>query len=63
MAEILFNLAAEILKSLGSLATEEVASIYGLRDELKNLSATVSSIQAVLIDAEEQQGSSNLVRD
>ncbi|PHT28148.1 hypothetical protein CQW23_32257 [Capsicum baccatum] len=48
---------------LGSLATEEVASIYGLRDELKNLSATVSSIQAVLIDAEEQQGSSNLVRD
>ncbi|KAM3356738.1 hypothetical protein P3S68_023452 [Capsicum galapagoense] len=63
MAEILFNLVAEILKSLGSLATEEVASIYGLHDELKNLSPTVSSIQAVLIDAEEQQGSSNLVRD
>ncbi|PHT30366.1 hypothetical protein CQW23_30030 [Capsicum baccatum] len=63
MAEILFNLAAEILKSLGSLATEEVESIYGLRYELKNLSATVSSIQAVLIDAEEQQGTSNLVRD
>ncbi|PHT30364.1 hypothetical protein CQW23_30028 [Capsicum baccatum] len=41
MAENLFNLAAEILKSLGSLATEEVTSIYGLRDELKNLSATV----------------------
>ncbi|KAF3659209.1 putative oxidation resistance protein 1-like isoform X1 [Capsicum annuum] len=58
MAEILFNLAAEILKSLGSLATEEVASIYGLRDEVTNLSAT---IQAVLIDAEEQQGSSNLI--
>ncbi|PHT30368.1 hypothetical protein CQW23_30032 [Capsicum baccatum] len=63
MAEILFNLAAEILKNLGSLATEEVAAIYGLRDEPKNLSATVSSIQAVLIDAEDQQGSSNLVRD
>ncbi|KAF3673359.1 putative oxidation resistance protein 1-like isoform X1 [Capsicum annuum] len=63
MAEILFNLAAEILKSLGSLGTEEVESIYGLLDELKNLSATVSSIQAVLIDAEEQQGSSYLVRD
>ncbi|KAF3680633.1 hypothetical protein FXO37_03212 [Capsicum annuum] len=63
MAEILFNLAAEILKSLGSFATEEVASIYGLRDELKNLSATVSSIKAVLIDVEEQQGSSKLVRD
>ncbi|PHT39141.1 hypothetical protein CQW23_22714 [Capsicum baccatum] len=63
MAEILFDLAAEILKILGSLAAEEVGSIYGLCDELKNLSATVSSIQAVLIDAEEQQGSSNLVKD
>ncbi|KAM3356740.1 hypothetical protein P3S68_023454 [Capsicum galapagoense] len=61
MAEILFNLAAEILKILGSLATEEVESIYGLRDELKNLSATVSSIQAVVIDAAEQQGSSYLI--
>ncbi|PHU21222.1 hypothetical protein BC332_06329 [Capsicum chinense] len=61
MVEILFDLAAEILKSLGSLAAEEVGSIYGLRDELENLSSTVSSIQAILIDAEEQQGSSNLV--
>ncbi|KAM3356701.1 hypothetical protein P3S68_023415 [Capsicum galapagoense] len=63
MAEILFDLAAEILKSLGSLAAEEVGSIYGLADELDKLSDTVSSIQAVLIDAEEQQGSSNLVKD
>ncbi|KAM3249429.1 hypothetical protein P3L10_011199 [Capsicum annuum] len=60
MAEIPFNLAAEILKSLGSLATEEVASIYGLRDEVTNLTAT---IQAVLIDAEEQQGTDNLLDD
>ncbi|KAM3326881.1 hypothetical protein P3S67_002007 [Capsicum chacoense] len=63
MVEILFDLAAEILKSLDSLAAEEVGSIYGLRDELENVSATVSSIQAILIDAEEQQGISNLVRD
>ncbi|PHT39109.1 hypothetical protein CQW23_22682 [Capsicum baccatum] len=54
MVEILFDLAAEILRSLGSLAAEEVGSIYGLRDELENFSATVSSIQAILIDAEEQ---------
>ncbi|KAF3663797.1 putative oxidation resistance protein 1-like isoform X1 [Capsicum annuum] len=63
MAEILYNLAAEILKSLGSLAAEEVGSIYGLADELHKFSTTVSSIQAVLIDAEEQQGSSNQLKD
>ncbi|KAF3659210.1 hypothetical protein FXO37_14053 [Capsicum annuum] len=56
-------LAAEILKSLGFLAAEEVGSIYGLCNELQNLSATVSSIQAVLIDAEELQGRSHQVQD
>ncbi|KAM3326875.1 hypothetical protein P3S67_002001 [Capsicum chacoense] len=63
MAEILFGPAAEILKSLGSLDIEEVVSIYGLADELDKISDIASSIQAVLIDAEEQQGSSNLVRN
>ncbi|XP_009801207.1 putative disease resistance protein RGA3 [Nicotiana sylvestris] len=63
MAEILYELAAEILKNLGSLAVQEVGSIWGLSDELRKLSGTVSSIQAVLIDAEEQQQSSHGVRD
>ncbi|MCD9644988.1 hypothetical protein HAX54_033616, partial [Datura stramonium] len=63
MAEVLYRLAAEILKSLGSLAAQQVGSIYGLSDELHKLSATVSSIQTILIDAEEQQGSSHEVRD
>ncbi|CAN4120643.1 unnamed protein product [Withania somnifera] len=63
MAEILYGLAAEILKILGSLAAEQVGSICGLTDELPRFYATVSSIQSVLIDAEEQQGSSNQVRD
>ncbi|XP_016492099.2 putative disease resistance protein RGA3 [Nicotiana tabacum] len=63
MAEILYGLAAEILKNLGSLAVQEVGSIWGLSDELRKLSGTVSSIQAVLIDAEEQQQSSHEVRD
>ncbi|KAF3666041.1 putative oxidation resistance protein 1-like isoform X1 [Capsicum annuum] len=63
MAEILFGLAAETLKSLGSLDIEEIVSIYGLADEIDKLSDIASSIQAILIDAEEQQGSSNLVRN
>ncbi|PHT39140.1 hypothetical protein CQW23_22713 [Capsicum baccatum] len=53
MAEILFGLATGILKNVGSLAAEEVTSIYGLADELDKLSDTVSSIQAILIDTEE----------
>nr|XP_016444630.1 PREDICTED: putative disease resistance protein RGA3 [Nicotiana tabacum] len=63
MAEILYELAAEILKNLGSLSVQEIGSIWGLSDELRKLSGTVSSIQAVLIDAEEQQQSSHEVRD
>ncbi|KAH0635035.1 hypothetical protein KY284_037821 [Solanum tuberosum] len=60
MAEtILYKLAAEILKSLGSVAAQQVGSIYGVANELHKLSTTVSSIQAVLIDAEKQQGSSH----
>uniref|UniRef100_M1BFQ3 NBS-LRR resistance protein RGH1 n=2 Tax=Solanum tuberosum TaxID=4113 RepID=M1BFQ3_SOLTU len=60
MAEtILYKLAAEILKSLGSLAAQQVGSIYGVANELHKLSTTVSSIQAVLTDAEKQQGSSH----
>ncbi|KAH0739938.1 hypothetical protein KY290_038643 [Solanum tuberosum] len=60
MAEtILYKLAAEILKSLSSLAAQQVGSIYGVADELHKLSTTVSSIQAVLTDAEKQQGSSH----
>ncbi|KAK6781096.1 hypothetical protein RDI58_023280 [Solanum bulbocastanum] len=64
MAEtILYKLAAEILKSLGSLAAQQVGSIYRVADELHKLSTTVSSIQAVLIDAEKQQGSSHQDRN
>ncbi|KAK4341648.1 hypothetical protein RND71_040149 [Anisodus tanguticus] len=58
MAEILYKLVAEILKNLSSLAAQQVGSIFGLNDELHKLSITISSIQAVLIDAEERQGSS-----
>ncbi|PHT39107.1 hypothetical protein CQW23_22680 [Capsicum baccatum] len=63
MAEILFNLAAEIMESLGSLAAAEVGSIYGLAGELHKFFATVSFVQAVLIDVEEHQVTSQQVKD
>ncbi|XP_060178820.1 putative disease resistance protein RGA3 [Lycium barbarum] len=60
MAEILYEPAAEILKNLGSLVAQQVGSSFGgLNNELRKLSTTVSSIQAVLTDAEEHQGSNH----
>ncbi|KAG2674856.1 hypothetical protein I3760_13G156800 [Carya illinoinensis] len=55
MAEaILFNVAAKIIGSLGSQALEEIGLFWGVKDELEKLKNTVSVIQAVLLDAEEQ---------
>jgi hypothetical protein len=64
MAEaVLSDIAASVIKSLGSLALEEIGLLWGFEDELKKLGNTVSTIQAVLLDAEEQQAKSHLVKD
>ncbi|XP_050210306.1 putative disease resistance protein RGA4 [Mercurialis annua] len=63
MAEsILFTVVAEIITKLGSLPFQEITLWGGLKDELEKFSATVSTIQAVLLDAEEQYSKSNQVR-
>eukprot|EP00258_Populus_trichocarpa_P043544 XP_024459563.1 putative disease resistance protein RGA3 [Populus trichocarpa] len=55
MAEgVLFNIAEEIIKTLGSLAAQEVALWWGLKDQLRKLNGTVTRIKAVVQDAEEQ---------
>jgi uncharacterized protein YihD (DUF1040 family) len=64
MAEAaLFNTAANIMKSLGSLALQEIGLLWGFKDELQKLGKTVSTIQAVLSDAEEQQTMNHAVKD
>jgi hypothetical protein len=64
MAEaVLFDTAASIITSSGSLALQEIGLLWGFKDELKKLGNTVSTIQAVLLDAEEQQAKSHLVKD
>ncbi|GLT54162.1 hypothetical protein SLA2020_273840 [Shorea laevis] len=61
MAEkALFNIAGGII---GNLAFEEIKLIWGVKDELKKLENTVSTIQAVLLDAEKQQVESEAVKD
>nr|TKR90101.1 hypothetical protein D5086_0000236650 [Populus alba] len=55
MAEgVLFNIAEEIIKKLGSLAAQEVALWWGINDQLWKLNGTVTRIKAVIQDAEEQ---------
>jgi hypothetical protein len=64
MAEaVLFDTAASIITSSASLALQEIGLLWGFKDELKKLGSTVSTIQAVLLDAEEQQAKSHLVKD
>ena len=71
MAEAIpFGLAQKIIERLSSMAVEEIGSIWGVKDELQKLTETVSTIQAVLQDAEEKQeqeqelyGMKNQVRD
>jgi hypothetical protein len=56
MAEaVLFNVSASIITSSSSLSLQEIGLLCGFKDELKKLGNTVSTIQAVLLDAEEQQ--------
>ncbi|KAG6632097.1 hypothetical protein CIPAW_13G135700 [Carya illinoinensis] len=63
MAEgILFNIAQRIIESLGSQTLKEASLFCGVTDELHKLESTVSTIQAVLLDAEEQQVVNHEVR-
>jgi hypothetical protein len=64
MAEsVLFDTAASIIKSSASLALQEIRLLRGFKDELQKLENTVFTIQAVLLDAEEQQAKNHAVKD
>ncbi|XP_050281800.1 putative disease resistance protein RGA3 [Quercus robur] len=64
MAEgVLFNVAEGIIGQLGKLALKEIGLLWGVKDELEKLENTVSTIKAVLQDAEEQQAQSHAIKD
>ncbi|KAL4600466.1 hypothetical protein ACB092_11G200600 [Castanea dentata] len=64
MAEgVLFDLGKKVLEVVGSLALEEIKLARGVKAELENLKSTVSTIQAVLLDAEKQGSHNNEVKD
>ncbi|XP_030950178.1 disease resistance protein RGA2-like [Quercus lobata] len=56
MVDILLSaLVSSMVGNLNTSALQELGIALGLRDELDNLESTLSTIQAVLQDAEEKQ--------
>ncbi|KAL4601015.1 hypothetical protein ACB092_11G241500 [Castanea dentata] len=56
MAEgVLFDVAKGIIEKAGNHAIQEIGLLWGVKDEIEKLRKTVSTIHAVLLDAEEQQ--------
>ena len=60
---ILFGVAQKIIENLGSQIFQEIGSLWGVKDELQNIKSAVSRIQAVLLDATEQQSHNHQDRD
>uniref|UniRef100_A0A2N9IKV1 Uncharacterized protein n=1 Tax=Fagus sylvatica TaxID=28930 RepID=A0A2N9IKV1_FAGSY len=64
MAEgVLFDLAGKVLEVAGSFALQEIKLASGVKAELENLKSKVSTIQAVLLDAEKKASHSVAVKD
>ena len=64
MAEqIPFGIAENLLMKLGSAVFHEIGLMYGVRGELSKLKEKLSTVGAVLLDAEEKQESSCAVAD
>ncbi|CAO2819586.1 unnamed protein product [Amaranthus hypochondriacus] len=62
MAEsVLFGIAQELLKNLGSAALDEIASAWGFKARIEKLKNTVNTVKDVLLDAEEKQVDSHAV--
>ncbi|OMP08978.1 hypothetical protein COLO4_05932 [Corchorus olitorius] len=64
MAEsIAFDLASGVIGKLGSLALQQIALWWNLNDDLDDLKSIVSTVKAVLLDAEEKSVASHGVKD
>ncbi|TYI58706.1 hypothetical protein E1A91_D11G379900v1 [Gossypium mustelinum] len=64
MAEaIAFDLAVELITKLSSFTLSQIGLWWNLKDDLDDLKSTVSTVKAVLLDAEERSVTSQLVKD
>ena len=64
MAEgALFHLARNVLQLLGSIIVEELKLASSVEIEIENLTDTVTTIRAVLLDAEMQSSHNHQIKD
>ncbi|XP_030965131.1 putative disease resistance protein RGA1 isoform X1 [Quercus lobata] len=64
MAEgALFNVAEGIIGQLGNLVLKELGLLWGVKEELQKLEDTVSTIKAVILDAEEKQAQNHTIKN
>nr|XP_023909231.1 putative disease resistance protein RGA4 [Quercus suber] len=52
-----------MIENLGSQTFQELGSLWGVKGELEKIKNTVSTIQAVLLDAAEKQSHDHQVKD
>ncbi|KAJ0037658.1 hypothetical protein Pint_22780 [Pistacia integerrima] len=60
---ILFNIVAEFLTRIGSHVVREVSSLWNLESDLESLAGTLSTIQAILLDAEKKKAQDYQLHD
>ncbi|KAM7257821.1 hypothetical protein ACFE04_013562 [Oxalis oulophora] len=63
MADLISGTIKNLLGQLTEVAYDEISSAWGVKTDLQKLKATLLTIQAVLLDAEEQQAHSRVLRD
>ncbi|KAL8460027.1 hypothetical protein ACS0TY_031808 [Phlomoides rotata] len=64
MAEIfLFNIFEGVLSKVSSVAVEQITPARNIKSEVTKLQNTLSTIKAVILDADEQQSKNHEVRD
>ncbi|KAM3738928.1 hypothetical protein ACB098_09G166400 [Castanea mollissima] len=55
MTELVYSIASNVIDKIGTYAFQEICSAGGISEDMKKLERTMSTIQAVLLDAEEKQ--------
>ncbi|XP_062117780.1 disease resistance protein RGA2-like [Humulus lupulus] len=64
MAELILSpIVDKIIGRLGSDAVKQISLVWGVNDELDQLNETISTIKAVLLDAEKKQSHNNQVNN
>ena len=60
--EVLYGTALESLRRLAAVADEDISLAWGMKDDLKKLQLTMSTVKVVLLDVEKKQQENEQLR-